>query len=534
MVDYENTVKKLLEASDMALETYSGKEMEYAQLALDLSKRHQYDVGIFESHLTMGIHLMFASRNEEAVEHFEICYAFARSMNDTLRIARAANLLGITYYNLGITSRGLECLLEALNIAARNGYIDIECEANNNICGILDELQDYSTTIKYLFDILEKSSAAAGHQHFTSDTPSDRSRPSAVGREPVFPRCVVLRNIAHTYHKMGNLPEAERYVNMATDAAERANNLQILCETLYIHGMIHRDKRELENAHECFTNALSLAERLKSGLYLVRIRINLSLLFAEKKMYNNAFRLAKEAYTLAIGLDCPILTKEAASTMADICQLTCNKDMLIEALTTYKTVSSLLEQENKRKQQAYAKAQLMLHNLKKDNERLRVEVERDPLTGCLSSRTFPDRISHAISTYSKTGALIFLDIDNLKMVNDSHGHDVGDELLKSFAQDLMNTMPKESIKIRISGDEFLVFMPNAGKDEAVNALDKLLKTLSRQRRVGSVMMPVLCSAGIALYPEHSSDIFCLRRMADAAMYTAKQAGRGRYRIYTAS
>lgn len=516
MVNYENTVESLLEASDSAVSEYSGNELEYAQLALEVSKRHQYDIGIFESHFRIGRHLMFGSRNEEAVEHFEICYAFARTLNDSLRIARATNLLGVTYYNLGITSKGLECLLEALNIASRNGYLDIECHVNNNICGILDELHDYTTTIQYLFDILNKSSLLCE------------------GGTPAFPRCVVLRNIAHTYHRMGNLIEAERYVNLAVDAAEVNNNLQMLCESLYIRGMIHRNKKELDQAYECFIKALSLAEKINTSLYLVQIRINLSLLFAEKEMPNDAYRMAKEAYSLAIELDCPALTKDTASVMADICHLTGNSEMLVEALTSYKTVSLILEDEDKRRQQAYAKAQLMLYNLKKDNERLRVEVERDPLTGCLSSRTFPDRISHAISTYGQTGSLVFLDIDNLKIVNDSYGHDVGDALLKSFAQDLMNTMPGDSIKIRISGDEFLVFMPKADKDDTTVALDKLLKTLSRPRRVGDILMPVLCSAGIALYPEHSSDILNLRKMADAAMYSAKQAGRGMYRIYNAS
>ncbi len=220
--------------------------------------------------------------------------------------------------------------------------------------------------------------------------------------------------------------------------------------------------------------------------------------------------------------------------MAEICQINHDKDMLIEALKSFKEVTQLLEEENLRRQQVFTKAQLMLFNLKKDNERLRGEIERDPLTGCLSSRTFPDRITQALATYGNTGALIFLDIDNLKTVNDSYGHDTGDALLKSFAQDLLSVMPQEAPKIRIAGDEFLVFMPKAGKAEATEALDKLIKTLAKPRMIGQVMMPVLLSAGIALYPEHSSDVINLRKMADAAMYSAKQAGRGIYRVYNAS
>jgi diguanylate cyclase (GGDEF)-like protein len=233
-------------------------------------------------------------------------------------------------------------------------------------------------------------------------------------------------------------------------------------------------------------------------------------------------------------LDYPVLKRNAALAMAEVCQYTNNDAMLIEALTTYKDVTRMLEDENLHRQQVFTKAQLMLFKLKKDNERLRVEIERDPLTGCLSSRTFPDRITQSLSVHGNKGALVFIDIDNLKTINDTYGHDCGDDLLKSFARDLMRVMSKESLKIRISGDEFLVFIPKAGKEEASAALDKLIETLAQPRKIGNAMLPVLISAGIALYPDHSTDIINLKKMADAAMYSAKQAGRGVYRIFNAS
>jgi diguanylate cyclase (GGDEF)-like protein len=208
--------------------------------------------------------------------------------------------------------------------------------------------------------------------------------------------------------------------------------------------------------------------------------------------------------------------------------------MRIDALTAFKDITLFLEQENLHRQQVFTKAQITLFNLRRDNERLRGEIERDSLTGCLSSRTFPDRVTQVLATYGNTGALIFLDIDNLKVINDSYGHDAGDALLVSFARDLMDVMPQESLKIRLAGDEFLVFMPKSGRKEAVDALEKLIETLSKPRIIGPVMIPVRVSAGIALYPEHSDNINHLRNMADAAMYSAKQSGRGMYRIYNAS
>lgn len=513
MENERSLIDKLLDECDRQASQYTGKEMDYANEALDLSKLIQYDIGIFESHFRIARSMMSNSNNEEAIEHLDICYGIAQTLYDTLRVARTSNSFGIAYYNLGITSKSLEHLLEALDLSKSNNNVDIECRVYNNICSILTELGDYETAIEYLLNILHRC---------------QQSEPS------IFPKCIVYRNLANTYYNMDKIDEAEYYAHQALEEALNSENSQILCESYYILGQILIDQKKPHEANTILFKALALAERTCNDFYLVQIRIDISKLYCEQKHLDKAFATIQEAYNLALQLDYPVLKRNVSLTMAEICKLTNDDDMLIEALTSFKDITHLLEEENLHRQQVFTKAQLMLFNLKKDNERLRVEIERDPLTGCLSSRTFPDRITQALGTYGNTGALIFLDIDNLKIVNDSYGHDTGDDLLKSFAQDLMKVMPQESLKIRIAGDEFLVFMPKAGKVEATSALDKLINTLAKPRRIGQVIMPVLLSAGIALYPEHSSDILNLRKMADTAMYSAKQAGRGIYRVYNAS
>lgn len=506
------SVDNLLDECDRQTSLYTGEEMGYAVKALELSKAIQYDIGIFESHFRIARSLMSHSNNEEAIEHLDVCYAIAQTLADVMRVARTSNSFGIAYYNLGITSKSLDHLLEALELSKANTYIDIECRVYNNICSILIDLGDYATAIEYFYNILAQLSKIEA---------------------PVFPKGIVYRNLAHTYYKMNKILDADYYAAYALEEAIKEKNAQMLCESHYILGQISIQKNQFEEGKNFFLKALEMAERTSNDFYLVQIRIDLSMLYCQQNMLNEAFIVIQEAYSLALHLDYPVLKRSVAVTMADICQLTNNKEMLIEALTYFKSITQSLEEETLHRQQVYTKAQLLLFNLKKDNERLRVEIERDPLTGCLSSRTFPDRITQALATYGNTGSLIFLDIDNLKTVNDTFGHDAGDELLKSFARDLMEVMPQESLKIRIAGDEFLVFMPKMGKEETASALDKLIETLAKPRLICNTLMPVLMSAGIALYPEHSTDILNLRKMADAAMYSAKQAGRGIYRVYNA-
>lgn len=513
MSDQRSIVDELLDECDRHTSQYTGREMEFAKEALDLSTLLQYEIGIYESHFRLARSLMSRSDNEEAIKHLDICYALAEKLRDTVRIARTANSFGIAYYNLGVTSKSLDYLLEALEISKSKDYPGIECRVYNNICSILTELGDHETALGYLYSLLSKCEA--------SET-------------EIFPKCIIYRNLAHTLFFMNRSDEAETFAHMALEESNKKENFQVLCESYYIMGEIRTDQKDLTEAKEYYLKALALAEEINNSYYLVQIRMNLSKIYCENNSLDEALQTIIDAYNFAMKLDYPALKRNVALTLADICQLTNDNKVLIEALSSFKDITLMLEKENLRRQQVYTKAQLMLFNLKKDNERLRVEIERDPLTGCLSRRTFPDRIEQSLLICGNKGALVFLDIDNLKSINDSYGHDTGDELLKTFSADLIKVLPEDAIRIRIAGDEFIVFIPKAGKKEAVKLLDKLLETLATPRMIGQIMLPVLISAGIALYPDHSIDIFSLKKMADAAMYSAKQAGRGGYRIYNAS
>lgn len=512
MICQEKNVDNLLAECDHHAGKYDGKDLGFAKQALNLANDIQYDIGIFESHFRIARSMMSRGSNEDAIQHLDICYSIAQTLELSAFIARTANSFGIAYYNLGVISKSLEHFIEALDISKANQFLDIQCRVYNNICTILSELGDYQTALDYLNILLEKCANSS---------------------EEIFPKCIVYRNLAHTLYCMNDIKSAESYALKALARAINRENLQILCESYYLLGEIKTCQKRYTEADEYFMKALALAEETSNDYYIVQIRSNLSKLYCEMHSYNNAYSTALYAYNYAKKLNHPLLKRNAALILAEVCKLNnnSNTNMLIEALTVYKDITRQLEDENLKRQQAFTKAQLMLYNLKKDNERLRVEIERDPLTGCLSSRTFPDRIIKSLSIYGKKGALIFLDIDNLKSINDAYGHDAGDDLLKGFANDLICNLPKEAIRIRLAGDEFIVFLPKAGKSEAVHALDNLKGALSKPHKIGNKMMPVPVSAGIALYPDHSTNIIDLKNMADTAMYSAKQAGRGGYKIY---
>ncbi len=168
------------------------------------------------------------------------------------------------------------------------------------------------------------------------------------------------------------------------------------------------------------------------------------------------------------------------------------------------------------------------------NETIVYLAEHDALTGLLNRPRFErelERWLDHVHRYRRTAALMFIDLDNFKRVNDTQGHEAGDHYLIEFAAMLRSAFRTTDHIGRLGGDEFVVLMPDSGREQAVAAAEKLLRTLKEATiEIHGVRHTVSASLGLALAPEHSTRVEELIRCADAAMYDAKQAGRGLWRM----
>jgi diguanylate cyclase (GGDEF)-like protein/PAS domain S-box-containing protein len=130
-------------------------------------------------------------------------------------------------------------------------------------------------------------------------------------------------------------------------------------------------------------------------------------------------------------------------------------------------------------------------------------------------------------------ALLFIDIDHFKIVNDSLGHDVGDKLLIEIARGFTQATRHSDTVCRQGGDEFIILMPDIHRDfDAAEVARKLLDTLHGITRIDGHEIRIGGSIGIAVYPENGTDAFTLTKNADLAMYHAKSAGRNNFQFYT--
>ena len=175
-------------------------------------------------------------------------------------------------------------------------------------------------------------------------------------------------------------------------------------------------------------------------------------------------------------------------------------------------------------------------DIKHKEERIKHRAEHDPLTGLPNRALFYDRLHMSVARARRNKemvALLFMDLDNFKDVNDSLGHAVGDLLLKEVAKRLVSTLRSEDTVARLGGDEFTAILPDtSGRQEGTQAAGRIIEAISAPINIGEHELHVGVSIGITLYPLDGRDSETLVKNADMAMYRAKNAGRNNYQVFS--
>lgn len=179
--------------------------------------------------------------------------------------------------------------------------------------------------------------------------------------------------------------------------------------------------------------------------------------------------------------------------------------------------------------QGKAAVQIVLRDIS-ERKRLDHQASHDPLTGLPNRDFFMDRLHYTIAD-ARQFVIAFLDLDRFKWVNDTLGHDVGDQLLKTVAKRLSGCLRETDTAARLGGDEFVLLPGISLRDQARPVLDRVVAAISQPAMLNGHEVAVTCSLGCSSYPEdgHSADE--LLRYADAAMYNAKEAGRNKLQEY---
>ena len=162
-------------------------------------------------------------------------------------------------------------------------------------------------------------------------------------------------------------------------------------------------------------------------------------------------------------------------------------------------------------------------------------AQHDALTGLPNRHLFNDRLEHAVSLAKRENhllAVLFIDLDKFKVVNDTHGHDMGDRLLKEAAKRIKECLRESDVVARMGGDEFMVLINNPESEENAKLVsEKIRFVLNLPYVIDGQSLEGAASIGVAIYPEHGDNESSLARNADLAMYSAKQKGRNAVALF---
>ena len=173
---------------------------------------------------------------------------------------------------------------------------------------------------------------------------------------------------------------------------------------------------------------------------------------------------------------------------------------------------------------------------RKMQARLRFMAEHDPLTGLANRSRFQTELQLCLQRQRRHpqhgGALLYFDVDDFKRINDSHGHNAGDRVLKQIALSVGRLVRTDELFARLGGDEFAIIAPGADRGAAQTLATRILDALTTLKFDFDVQgKGPTFSLGIALYPEHGNDADLLVTNADFAMYEAKRAGKNRWQVF---
>lgn len=198
-----------------------------------------------------------------------------------------------------------------------------------------------------------------------------------------------------------------------------------------------------------------------------------------------------------------------------------NEDLRVQTMQDLKRVNSQLEAEVVERKQA--------------EERAKELAIRDPLTGLFNRRSLVEHLEHALSLSLRHGrrfALLFLDLDKFKNINDTHSHEVGDKLLREVAARLNSSIRESDIAARLGGDEFVILLEALTSfDDISHVANKVSRSLAVEYRIDDIRIQSSASIGIATYPQDGNSVQALMKHADLAMYHAKQRQRGTIQFF---
>ncbi len=269
-------------------------------------------------------------------------------------------------------------------------------------------------------------------------------------------------------------------------------------------------------------------------LQLTRFHIDPDVLPKDARIINKPFSFFETYQTLVISVISAfaVLIAFLLILLAYLRKIARMKKNLSESNEELTQLYEELAASDEEMRQQYDEMLLINEKIRLGEDKLTYLAYHDSLTGLLNKLSLYDRARHVFTPENGKAALLFIDIDNFKNVNDAMGHAFGDQLIIKVSERLSSISDDNRSLYRLSGDEFIMMLEKYhSMEEVENAAREIMAKFSDEFNVLESTLNISLSIGIALYPEHGKDLEQLLRYSDIAMYRAKEAGRKNYILY---
>ena len=435
---------------------------------------------------------------EEAMDCIHRVLALAEQTGDANHIGAACNTYGVFFMNCGEPLQAIEQLGKSLAAYESSGNTPRIASVLVNLGELLVEMDDIGKAAPYLEEACK----------LTERT----ERPD------------VLLNLAFVRVHQGRLPEAWSCIVRVWREGRHAEGWPLRANVHDVAGWVLQQTGNLPAALRHYRKSLSLFMKQHDPFRISSTYLSMGDVWLKNGNRDKAVECYRESAEIS-GVRGYRFVE-----IRSLRKLLLLVSGPLEALTVQQRLSYALheaDQRNKALRRNFVELQIRLDRLRRERQELVRDYERDALTGLYAYRNMEERLNQHASACARF-AFLFLDVDQLKTLNDTWGHSAGDMLLRSFANDLSDALPRYGQAIRKSGDEFIVLLPHAGRAEAIEYLQDLYGKLGIQRRIGEEAISLSCSAGIALWPTDTEQTNLLEWLADQAMYRAKSNGRNQY------
>ena len=463
----------------------------------------------YESLRTQAYCLDMFSKPEEALPVALKANRLAEQIGDRYLISSIQSILGRIYWHIDDFPASMDYYLNALKLVQSENHLDLEISLINGLGMVHYGLENYPEALEYFKSCLEKS-----------------------GKDNIGGRGDANNNIAYILHLLGRDQEALEYVLEALALFKQIGNYVGMLHTLHSIGAIYSSLGNYDKAMSFLQQGIAIARQNKSQILELAYILEINRILKIHGLLDQAEAELLQALQIA----------EKINSLTNIAQI---HESLVEIYKEKQDYKSALEHFevfhathkklfNDRSDQRIKNLEI-LHQVeltRKQADLYRELAGTDLLTNLVNRRRFLE-IAETVYARAKLDrsplAVIMLDIDHFKRINDQYGHKTGDGVLAAVASNIKKSLRQEDFAGRYGGEEFIVLVVGASPDQCLNIGERIRSAVARQTiQIDQAVISVTISLGLASAdPDHWLPLDALINNADQAMYEGKRQGRNR-------